>query len=86
MLQPYQPGWYNWLQILVSHVSFATPVPTALLINIFILDANSQCTEVNKGVIIEILNFDLVPFLEGFGFLTNEKRKIFGFFTLKRKF
>ena len=34
-----------------------------------------QCTVVKKGIIIEILDFELRSFLEGLGFMTNDYPK-----------
>ena len=39
----------------------------------------SQCTVVDKAIIKEILDFELGSFLEGLGFVTKGKKRIFGF-------
>ena len=45
-----------------------------------------QCTVVNKGVIIEILDFELGAFSENLKHITTWSKGIFGFYLQKKKF
>ena len=45
-----------------------------------------QCTMVNKGVIIEILDFELGAFSENLKHITTWSKGIFGFYLQKKKF
>ena len=45
-----------------------------------------HCTMVNKGVIIEILDFELGAFSENLKHITTWSKGIFGFYLQKKKF
>ena len=45
-----------------------------------------QCTMVNKGVIIEILDFELGAFSENLRHIMIQRKRIFGFSLQKKKF
>ena len=45
-----------------------------------------HCTVVNKGVIIEILDFELGAFSENLRHITTWSKGIFGFYLQKKKF
>ena len=46
----------------------------------------THCTMVNKGVIIEILDFELGAFSENLKHITTWSKGIFGFYLQKKKF
>ena len=46
----------------------------------------TQCTVVNKGIIIEILDFELGAFSENLKHLMTWRKGIFGFSLQKKKF
>ena len=45
-----------------------------------------QCTMVNQGVIIEILDFELSAFSENLKHITTWSKGIFGFYLQKKSF
>ena len=49
-------------------------------------DQSDHCTVVNKGVIIEILDFELGAFSENLRHITTWSKGIFGFYLQKKKF
>ena len=54
--------------------------------SIFTLIYPIHCTMVNKGVIIEILDFELGAFSENLKHITTWSKGIFGFYLQKKKF
>ena len=54
--------------------------------NTFHLDHVPQCTVVNKGVIIEILDFELGAFSENLRHIMTWRKGIFGLSLQKKKF
>ena len=66
------------IKVKATHIRFAyTPRPIKRL---------HHCTVVNKGIIIEILDFELGAFSENLKHLMTWKTGIFGFSLQKKKF